>query len=75
MMVFEKIQEIIADKLDMDAALVTMESGFDDMKVDSLYMVEIMLSIEEAFNITIDEADGIEKVADLVAYVENKLQK
>lgn len=74
-MVFEKIAEIIAEKLDVDQAIVTQESTFDDLKVDSLYLVEIMLSIEEEFDITIDDADGIEKVADIVAYVENKLQK
>lgn len=74
-MVFEKIAEIIAEKLDVDQAIISPESSFDDLKVDSLYLVEIMLSIEEAFDITIDDADGIEKVADIVAYVENKLQK
>ncbi|MEG1661257.1 MAG: acyl carrier protein [Clostridiales bacterium] len=74
-MVFEKIREIIANKLDIDVVTITPETSFDDMKIDSLYMVEIMLSIEEAFDITIDQADGMEKVADIVAYVENKLQK
>ncbi len=74
-MTFDKIKAIIADKLDINPAQITLESGFDDMKVDSLYMVEIMLSIEEAFNITIDEAEGMNTVADLVAYVDHKLQK
>ena len=74
-MTFDTIKAIIADKLDINPEQITMESGFDDMKVDSLYMVEIMLSIEEAFGITIDEAEGMNAVADLVAYVENKLQK
>ncbi|MCR4963698.1 MAG: acyl carrier protein [Firmicutes bacterium] len=74
-MTFDTIKAIIADKLDINPEQITMESGFDDMKVDSLYMVEIMLSIEEAFGITIDEAEGMNTVADLVAYVENKLQK
>ncbi|MEG1536718.1 MAG: hypothetical protein RR387_00345 [Clostridiales bacterium] len=54
-MVFEKIREIIANKLDIDVVTITPETSFDD--------------------ITIDQADGMEKVADIVAYVENKLQK
>jgi len=72
-MVFEKIIEIIAERLDVDQSIISMESTFDDLKIDSLYLVEIMLSIEDAFDITIDDADGIEKVADIVSYVENKL--
>ncbi|MDO4581391.1 MAG: acyl carrier protein [Bacillota bacterium] len=72
-MVFEKIKAIIAEKLDVDASLVEISSRFDDMQIDSLYMVEIMLSIEEEFEITIDEADGLETIGDLVEYVEKKL--
>ncbi len=72
-MVFEKICEIIAEKLEIDKSLITKDSSFTDMKIDSLCMVEIMLSIEEDFNITIDDTDNLDSVADLVFYVENKL--
>ena len=72
-MVYEKIVGIIADKLEMDAADITPESSFNDMQVDSLYMVEIMLSIEEEFNLVIEDASSLETVADLVAYVEDRL--
>ena len=41
-MVFDKIADIIADKLDIERDLIKPESSFDDMEVDSLYMVEIM---------------------------------
>lgn len=71
-MVYEKIAEIIAEKLDIDPGLIKPESNFTDMEVDSLYMVEIMLSIEECFDITIDETSDMETVADLVKYVEEK---
>lgn len=72
-MVFDKIAEIIADKLEMDKADITPESSFNDMQVDSLYMVEIMLSIEEEFDLVIDDASSLETVADLVAYVEERI--
>lgn len=72
-MVYEKIVDIIADKLEMDAADIKPESSFNDMQVDSLYMVEIMLSIEEEFNLVIEDASSLETVADLVAYVEERL--
>ena len=72
-MVFDKIAEIIADKLEMDKADIKLESSFNDMQVDSLYMVEIMLSIEEEFDLVIDDASSLETVADLVAYVEERI--
>lgn len=72
-MVYEKIVDIIAEKLEIDAADITPESSFNDMQVDSLYMVEIMLSIEDEFNLVIEDASSLETVADLVAYVEERL--
>lgn len=72
-MVFDKIAAIIADKLDMDISEIKPESSFNDMQVDSLYMVEIMLSIEEEFDLVIEDASSLESVADLVAYVEERI--
>ncbi|MBQ6535747.1 MAG: acyl carrier protein [Firmicutes bacterium] len=72
-MVFDKIADIIAEKLEIDKADITPESSFNDMQVDSLYMVEIMLSIEEEFDLVIDDASTLETVADLVAYVEERI--
>ena len=72
-MVFDKIAAIIAEKLEIDKADITPESSFNDMQVDSLYMVEIMLSIEEDFDLVIDDASSLETVADLVAYVEERI--
>ena len=71
-MIFEKIAEIIADKMGIEPQGIKENSNFEDLQVDSLAMVEIMLAIEDEFNITIDDAEGIETVADVVAYVENK---
>ena len=72
-MVYDKIVAIIAEKLEMDPAEIKPESSFNDMQVDSLYMVEIMLSIEEEFDLVIEDASSLETVADLVAYVEARL--
>ena len=73
-MVFEKIAAIIGEKLDLAPDKVKPESSFTDMEADSLYMVEIMLAIEESFDITIDDASNMETVADLVKYVEEKIK-
>ncbi len=69
-MVYDKIVAIIAEKLEIDPAEIKPESSFNDMQVDSLYMVEIMLSIEDEFGVVIEDASDLETVSDLVEYVE-----
>ena len=73
-MVFEKIAAIIAEKLEIPVEKIHENSNFDDLDVDSLLIVEIMLAIEDEFEITIDDAESIEKVADIVAYVEERIE-
>ena len=69
-MVFDKVADIIAEKLDIDRSAIKPESSFDDMEVDSLYMVEIMLSLEDEFGITIEYASEMKTVADICDYIE-----
>jgi acyl carrier protein len=69
-MVYEKISEIIADKMDIDASDISMESSFESLKIDSLDMVEIVMDIEEEFDISIEEAENLKTVADLVNFIE-----
>ena len=69
-MTFTKIAAIIADKLELEPGQIKPESNFNEMQVDSLYMVEILLSIESEFNVTIEDATELETVADLVKYVD-----
>jgi len=70
-MEFEKISEIIADKQDIDTADIKMESTLEELKIDSLTMVEIVMDIEEAFDITVELEDA-KTVADVVNYVAAK---
>ena len=69
-MVYEKICEIIADKMDIDASDIAMESSFESLKIDSLDIVEIVMDIEEEFDISIEEAENLKTVADLVNFIE-----
>ena len=68
---FEKIRNLIADKLDIDADKITMESKFSDLKVDSLDMVEIVMDLEEEFDVTIEANEDMTTVGDLVEYIQN----
>ena len=74
-MVFERVQEISAEKLDLDPEEITMESSLDDdLEADSLDVIEIITALEDEFNITFQQEDlqEMEKVSDLVSYIESK---
>ncbi|MGL4990372.1 MAG: acyl carrier protein [Sarcina sp.] len=71
-MIFDKVKEIIVDKLSVDEASVTMESTFvDDLGADSLDVVELIMSLEEELEMEIPDEDAAEfiTVADVVEYI------
>ena len=73
-MEFEKIQEIIADVLNVDADDIKEDTTFvDDLGADSLDIFQIIMGIEEAFDIEIDndEAEKIVTVGDAVEQIKN----
>jgi acyl carrier protein len=72
MTTFETIAKIIAENKDMDIADVKMETSFDDMELDSLDVIEVVMAIEEAFNITIETEAGLKTVGDIVTLVESQ---
>ena len=73
--VFEKIKEVTAEQLDIDESMITMDSSFiNDLEADSLSLVQLMMALEEEFDIEIpdDEADEISTVADAVNYINSR---
>ena len=75
-MEFEKIQEIISEVLGVDADEITMETTFvDDLGADSLDVFQIIMGIEEEFDIEIanEEAEKIVTVGDAVEQIRNAL--
>lgn len=72
-MVFEKVKEIIADQLNVSKDEITAEASFSDaLGADSLDLVELMIALEEEFEMTIPEEDidKITTVGDVVEYIE-----
>ena len=70
----KKIIEITADALGLEAERITPESRFIiDLQADSLSAVEIVLQVEDAFDIDTIEQDNIETVAQLVDVVAEKI--
>ncbi len=75
-MEFEKIQQIIAEVLNIDADEITMETTFvDDLGADSLDVFQIIMGIEEEFDIEIpnEAAESIVTVADAVEQIKSAL--
>ncbi|MBP3442621.1 MAG: acyl carrier protein [Clostridia bacterium] len=74
MSIFEKLQEIIADQLEMDANDIAYDSNIlDDLGADSLDVVDLIMSIEDEFGIEVpDEAlENIRTVEDMVKFIED----
>ena len=74
MSVEEKVKEIIVDQLGVDDKQVTTGASFiDDLGADSLDTVELVMALEEEFDIEIpdEEAEKIAKVQDAIDYIRN----
>ena len=74
---FEKIQKVISERLGVKPEEIKLESSFvDDLGADSLDTVELVMALEEEFEIEIpdEEAEKMNRVADVVSYIESKIQ-
>jgi len=70
----EKVKEIVSDKLDVDPADIQEDKDFvEDLKADSLAIVEVVLALEEQFEIEIPDEDTekIKTVADAIEYIKS----
>ncbi len=70
--IFERVKEIIVDQLDAEESKVTMEASFrEDLEADSLDVVELVMELEDEFDMEIadEEAEKINTVGDAVEYI------
>ena len=75
--VFDKVKGIIVEQLGVAEASVTMEASFiDDLGADSLDIVELVMALEEEFDIEIPDSDAekVVTVGDVVEYIKDKVQ-
>ena len=71
--IFEKLKTIVVDQLGVNEENVTMEATFvDDLAADSLDIVELVMTIEEEFDLEIPDSDAekIVTIGDVVKYIE-----
>ncbi len=75
---FEKIRAKIAEQLSNDENDITMDSGFvDDLGADSLDLVELIMALEEEFDMEIpdEDAEKITSVGDVVDYIKARVEE
>lgn len=73
-MSFDKVKDIIVEQLGVDADEVTMEASFiDDLGADSLDIVELIMALEEEYDMEIpdEEAEKVSTVGDVINYINN----
>ena len=74
-MVFEQLQEIIVNELSVDKETVVLEASIaEDLGADSLDAVELVMAIEEEFDISVSDenAQQFKTVRQIVEYIENQ---
>lgn len=77
-MVFDKVKEILMDQLDVEESAVTAEASIaDDLGADSLAVVDLVMSLEDEFDIEIpdEEIENVKTVGDLVKYIEDAVNQ
>lgn len=70
------VQAAVAEKLGKDVSEITVDKSFkDDLGADSLEVMEMVMDLEDKFDITIEDEDAekLATVGDVVAYIETKL--
>ena len=73
-MIFETVQEKVAEQLGIEPEEITLESSFiNDLGADSLDIVELLMALEEEFDIEIpdEEAEKLSTVGDVVEYIKS----
>lgn len=73
---FEKVKAILCDQLDLEEDQVEMESSIiDDLGADSLDVVDLVMTLEDEFDTTIEDeiVEGLKTVEDIVKYIDENI--
>lgn len=70
-----KVKQIIVDQLEVGIEKLKMDTTFEDIDADSLDIVELVMALEEEFDLEISdqEIENIKTVGDVVRYIESKV--
>ena len=72
-MIFDRVKEIIVDELGVEGSAITMESTLEDLGADSLDAVELIMALEEEYDLEFaeDEVKAMKSVKNIVDYIES----
>lgn len=69
-MIFEKIAELVAEKIDCPVEDITKETKFSDLGIDSLDLAELAMNLEDEFGITLEMSADISTIGILTDKIE-----
>lgn len=74
MAIFEKVKAIVVEQLGVEADEISLETTFEDLNADSLDVVELVMALEEEFDIEIpdEDAEKIRSIGAAVDYIKAK---
>ncbi|MBQ6391381.1 MAG: acyl carrier protein [Eggerthellaceae bacterium] len=71
MATIDTIKDILVENLDIDRNLITEESTFDSLNIDSLDLVQLICDLEEKLDIDFGEPEGLQNLGDVVKHIES----
>ncbi|MBP3915201.1 acyl carrier protein [Clostridium sp.] len=75
-MIFEKIREIVVEQLGVNEEDVKLETRFiEDLEADSLDLFQVIMELEDAFDVKVEEVENIKTVSDAVNFIEKATAK
>ena len=75
-MIFEKIREIVVEQLGVNEEDVKLETRvIEDLEADSLDLFQVIMELEDAFDVKVEEVENIKTVADAVSFIEKATEK
>jgi acyl carrier protein len=69
-MIFEKIKKIICEQLDLNGNDITEDTSFQELGLDSLELFQVIIEIEDAFGVQIEDAESVKTVGEAVKFVQ-----
>jgi acyl carrier protein len=71
--IFDKVKSIVAEQLGVDQEEIEMKTSFEDLNADSLDIVELIMALEEEFDLEIPDEDmeNIQSVGQVVEYIKD----
>lgn len=71
-MILNKVKEIMMENLSIEEESITLESTFESLEIDSLDVFQLVMEVEEAFGIQIENPENMKTIKDLLNYIEEK---